>query len=73
MKELLAMLKSKLRQQDKAAQKQVREVQDALDEATKTAQAIEGGGTGGGLDSGMGGAMSIGGADAGGGAGAASA
>ncbi|WP_199839424.1 hypothetical protein, partial [Achromobacter xylosoxidans] len=44
MKELLAMLKSKLRQHDKEAQKQVAEVRDALAEAEKTAQAIDGGG-----------------------------
>lgn len=49
MKELLAMLKSKLRQHDKEAQKQVAEVRDALAEAEKTAQAIEGGGATGGV------------------------
>ncbi|CUJ50575.1 Uncharacterised protein [Achromobacter xylosoxidans] len=38
------MLKSKLRQHDKEAQKQVAEVRDALAEAEKTAQAIDGGG-----------------------------
>lgn len=52
MKELLAMLKSKLRQDDKEAQKQVAEVRDALAEAEKTAQAIDGGG---GAASGVGG------------------
>ncbi|CAB3893217.1 hypothetical protein [Achromobacter ruhlandii] len=62
MKELLAMLKSKLRQHDKDAQKQVHEIQHDLDEATKTAQAIEDGG----LDGVQGGAMNVGGADAGG-------
>lgn len=54
------MLKSKLRMQDKATQKQVAEVQDALADAEKSAHAIEGGGpTGAGLDSGGVGAASM--------------
>lgn len=57
------MLKSKLRMQDKATQKQVAEVQDALADAEKTAHAIEGGGAMSGLDSGGLGAASM---DAGG-------
>lgn len=44
MKELLSMLKNKLRQHDKEAQKQAAEVRDTLAEVEKTAYAIENGG-----------------------------